>query len=182
MRRRSASVLRLAVLVSLTAAGCTPSIHDLVNQEDLERAKAMLEAHPALVNARNKLGKTPLHHAVTYGHSEFITLFLEHGADINAADKTGLTALHVAAMMGRQEEASLLITQHADLEARDAFGDTPLQLAAIHGQKGMVELLARAGASVQTKNNEGLTPRDSGRKNHRHDAVVDLDKIQTAGK
>jgi len=162
-------ILFLAIAAAL--AGCEPSLHDVVGHADLEKATVMLDRNPVLVNARNDLGKTPLHYAVVYGEPQFIGLLAERGADINAADGTGLTPLHVAAMMDRTDEAERLIALKCNIEARDRFGDTPLQLAAVHGCLRTIRLLAQAGADIATTNNQGLGPLESARQNRR-DAVV----------
>jgi len=166
------TALALFVLGAILA-GCTPSLHDTVARHDVEAARAMIAGNPQLVMARNKLGKTPLHYAVTYGAPEMIDLLLENGADINAKDNTGLTPLHVAAMLGRTNEAQALIAHGADINARDSFGDTPLHTAALFGQARMVELLVNAGADLAALNNNQLTPLDCARQ-QRKSQVVDL--------
>jgi len=158
--RLSSRILRGAGALVLAAilAGCTPSLHDTVARGDAETVRAMIAANPQLVMARNKLGKTPLHYAVTYAAPKMIELLLEKGADINAPDNSGLTPLHVAAMLDRTNEAQALIAHGANIEARDSFGDTPLHTAALFGQAHMVELLVKAGADLATLNNNQLTP------------------------
>jgi len=159
-------------------AACGDSIHDVVNREDLARAQAMIAKDPTLVNARTRLGKTPLHYAVTYGHPEFIDFLASKGADVNAADKTGLTPLHTAAMLGREAEADRLLQCGANIEARDAFGDTPLQTAALFGQSGMVKHLAEVGANVHTVNNDNATPIQAAMKSRRKEVAEALDALE----
>ena len=169
---------RIAVVCICAAfAGCEDSLHDVVHRRDAERAEAMLARDPALVHARNRLGKTPLHYAVTYGVPEFIDLLVEHGADVNAADNTGLTPLHVAATLGRVSEARQLIDYHADPDARDQFGDTPMHLAALHGNLRLVKLLAEAGAGAETMNREDQCPADLARKNRREEVLDYLQRL-----
>ena len=171
MRFRATYARAVSVLCVAALAGCAPSIHDVVGREDLEQAKAMLAEDPALVHARNSMGKTPLHYAVTYGAPDLIDLLVSSGADVNAADHTGLTPLHVAAMIDRSQEARRLVGHNADLEARDSFGDTPLQYAALHGQLRMVKLLIEAGADTATVNDAGLSPLESARQNRKGHVV-----------
>jgi len=170
--------LQIAVVCLCGAfVGCEDSLHDVVHRRDAERAEAMLARAPALVHARNPLGKTPLHYAVTYGAPEFIDLLVAHGADVNAVDNTGLTPLHVAAMLGRVSEARQLIDYHADLEARDQFGDTPLHVAALYGKLRLVKLLAEAGADTETVNRKSLRPADLARGNRREDVLEYLQQL-----
>ena len=169
----------LAAATTLFAAGCQPSIHDIVGREDLETAQKMIGADPGLLDARNNLGKTPLHYAVTYGTVDLLDFLIAKGADLNAADNTGMTPLHTAAMIGRTEEAERLLKAGANLEACDTFGDTPLHLAAIHNQKAMVELLLDAGADPKTVNNEKLTPLDLARRYRRAGVISGLAPTNT---
>lgn len=159
------------VILAALLAGCTPSLHDTVARGDADAARAMIAANPELVMARNKMGKTPLHYAVTYGATAMIDLLLASGADINAADNTGLTPLHVAAMLDRTNQAQALIEKGADIEARDSFGDTPLHTAALFGHPRMVELLAKAGADLAALNNNKLTPLECARQQRKTPAA-----------
>ena len=168
------SLHTLLAFVVVALEGCPPSIHDVVGREDLEQAQAMLAENPDRVHARNAMGKTPLHYAVTYGAPELVDLLASKGADVNAADHTGLTPLHVAAMLNHSEEAGLLIEHGADIEARDAFGDTPFHFAALHGRLRMVRLLAQNGANTDTVNDNGVTPIEAARQNRKEDVVAFL--------
>ena len=47
---------------------------------------ALLIANGADVNAKNKFGWTPLHHAAEYDHKELAELLIAKGADVNALD------------------------------------------------------------------------------------------------
>ena len=166
---------KASLLALLALAGCGASIHDVVGQNDLERATRMLDEDPGLVDARTSLpkggGRTPLHYAVTYGAADLIGLLVSRGADVNAADDTGLTPLHAAAMISHTTEAGLLIEHGADLEARDKFGDTPFFFAAMHGQVRMLDFLLKAGADPYAENNEGLTPLDAAQRNRKESAA-----------
>ena len=100
---RTRRMLACAALALL--AGCAESPHDLVIRGERARLEERLAADPAQATLQNKLGKTPLHCAVTMRRRDMLDLLKRHGADLNAQDKTGMTPLHVAAMMGRPEEA-----------------------------------------------------------------------------
>lgn len=99
---------------------------------DLERARALLDTTPELIQARSDDRQdTPLNTAAYFGQVEIARLLLERGADVNANQGVGaVTPLHDAAMGGHGAMVRLLVERGADLEARDGeFNSTPLQWA-----------------------------------------------------
>lgn len=60
----------------------------------------------ANVNARERNGRTPLHHAANNGHLEVIELLVRSGADTEARDVEGMTPLMWARISrtGRKNE------------------------------------------------------------------------------
>jgi cytohesin len=83
------------------------------------------------VNAKDDIGKTPLHQAAREGHKEIAELLIEKGADVNAKGWKGLTPLHFATSRGHKEIAELLIAKSANVNAKNDFGRTPLDLATV---------------------------------------------------
>jgi len=54
--------------------------------------RAIVQSHAELINQRDELGATALHHAAFGGHRGVVQILVEHGAEINAADsKFGAT-------------------------------------------------------------------------------------------
>lgn len=168
--------LALFALAAL-APGCAPSLHDVIGRGDVEAARAMLQADPALAADENELGKQPLQYAISYRQLDAMAALIEAGADINAADHTGMTALHAAALLGWQDGAKWLLEHGADRNQRDTFGDLPSHTAAIHGQGGIIKILFDAGDSLTEKNNAGLTPLDLARKHRRDRAAAYIEKL-----
>lgn len=157
----------------MLAAGCGASVHDYALKGDVRGLERMIEADPSLLEARNKLGKTPLHQAVTSGSTRAVQWLIDRGADVNARDGTGMTPLHVAAWWTSTERAKQLLAAGADLEARDAFGDTPLHVAAMQGRGAMTLYLVAAGADPTARNEEGNTPIDLALR-HGHKEIAGL--------
>lgn len=157
-RDRCVSPWWAAVLPLLFACGCGASIHDAAAMADVRTVAAMLDRDPSLLEARNALGKTPLHMAVTSGSTEMVQLLLDRGANVNAKDNTGLTPLHIAAWWTATNRAQQLLDAGADPNSRDRFGDTPLHVAAMHGRQAMTVFLAGHGARLDVENDSGRTP------------------------
>jgi ankyrin repeat protein len=164
----------------LCVAGCTDTIHDYASKADIKNVATLVARDSSLVHARNALGKTPLHMAVTSGSTKMVAWLIEHGADVNTQDNTGLTPLHVAAWWTATERAAYLLDHGADLNATDKFGDTPLHIAAAHGRKAMVVFLIERGAKPAARNKDGRTPAELARANRQSDTAEVLDHLVAA--
>ncbi|RKU17885.1 hypothetical protein C6500_14875 [Candidatus Poribacteria bacterium] len=71
-------------------------------------------------------GNTLLATAALMGHTEIVTLLLEHGADVNARNRDDGTALHIAAFFGRTETVKLLLEKGADTTLKNNMGGTAI--------------------------------------------------------
>ena len=98
------------------------------------------------VNAKDEVGRTPLHDATFYGHKEIVELLIAKGADVNAKDKWDVTPLNGAAANGDKEIAELLIAKGADVNAKNDNGRTPLDLAKRHPETA--KLLRKHGGKT----------------------------------
>jgi ankyrin repeat protein len=133
------------------------SFAEAVKENVIDKVKELLAAGVDL-NARDKLGETPLHLAAVRGYRETSLLLISNGAQVNAKDKRGLTPLHAAAWGGHEETVKLLLSKGADINARDENGVTVLHTAALAGRTDTAALLIANGASINAKNDNGLTP------------------------
>jgi len=152
------AVFCLGMLLPVGQVARAGRIHTAAEQGDLARVRALLEADPAPVNARDFARRTPLHHAATRGHSEVVQVLLDKGADVNAVDRWKMTPLHLAAGAARDPVAQILIAHGADVNAADDLGLTPLHLAAGNGHLSTVQLLVSEGAFVAAQDKEGGSP------------------------
>ncbi len=66
-------------------------LHWAVRYNEKEEASKL--AHGEKLEARDALGRTPLHIAALFGLEEMVALLLERGADVNARDQWGVTPL-----------------------------------------------------------------------------------------
>jgi hypothetical protein len=106
-----------------------PPIFDAARLGSAAEVDKILKANPAMRDARNQLGSTPLHLAATNGDAGPLKALLAAGADVHARDKEDNTPLHMAAYAGKSEAARLLLEAGADVNAKSTGGRTPLSLA-----------------------------------------------------
>jgi ankyrin repeat protein len=108
-----------------------------------ELVRAVLEAGASL-EARDRLGDTPLAYASRAGQRAMVELLLSVGAQIDSRDISGDTALYLAAEGERQATVAFLLTRGADPNLPGRGGATPLVAAARKGNDRIVgELLPR---------------------------------------
>ncbi|MEZ5616067.1 MAG: ankyrin repeat domain-containing protein [Rhodocyclaceae bacterium] len=104
-------------------------IHDAARLGTAAEVERILAADPAMRDARNPRGATPLHMAATNPDIGPLKVLLAAGANARARDLEALTPLHMAAYADKSEHARLLLEAGADIDARSANGRTPLSLA-----------------------------------------------------
>jgi len=109
----------LTTIAAVVLVGCGPStpditIHDAAYKENIEDVKQHLAAGTD-VNAKGKVGWTPLHIAAVEGYKELAELLIAKGADVNAKNGanvntvvTGETPLDWAIKYNNPEIADLL--------------------------------------------------------------------------
>jgi ankyrin repeat protein len=129
---------------------------------------ALAELRAQAVTWSGQYGRTTLHHAACFGHSELVSLLLAAGADKDAVDADGATPLLLAALAGRRlaspgdmrwlryhSKASpsaaakavvaVLLAEGAQANTHNSIGCSALTAAAaVCGQMEVVELLLAA--------------------------------------
>ena len=93
-------------------------------------------------------GRTILHVAATYGHTEIVKMILRHGVDIDTGDDLGNTPLHYAAQYGQVKMAGILIEEGASQSIKNDAQETPLAVALKHMHHEIIALLTPHQASV----------------------------------
>ncbi|CAB1350814.1 unnamed protein product [Coregonus sp. 'balchen'] len=132
--------------------------HARVDVFDEDIADILL-SHKAFVNAKTKLGLTPLHLGAQNGSASLVRLLVEtHLASIDALSLSKQTPLHLAAISGQLDVCSSLLHLRADITATDIHGQTPLHLAAENDHSEVVKLFLKHRPELATLANvEGAT-------------------------
>jgi len=124
---------------------------------DTRAVGKLIAANPELVNARDRAGATPLHHAAGFGNLATMKLLLEHGADVNAGNKRKSTPLFWA--LHDEAKVVLLLGKGANVNARTTDERTPVyQAASMANAVPVLRLLLDKGADPNAKTLVGMTP------------------------
>ena len=146
--------------------------------------RALLEREPALINAVDDSGMTPLLTATYNRNGELVKLLLKGGAgvdiiaasalgqrdrveelaeadpsSVNAAGPDGWLPLHLAAHFGHPDVVELLLARGADVHARskNSMANTALHAALAGRDRKSVEVLLGHGADVNARQHGGFT-------------------------
>ncbi len=137
---------------------------------------ALLRVDPALANARDGLGRTPLHYATIASEIDAAKLLIQAGADLSAQTTkpifdhssrpmyrstpslpAGTTPLHLASMFGNADLIGLFLHSGAAVGQPNGDGETALHLAARQWQTNALQLLIAAHAPLDATNHAGHT-------------------------
>ena len=122
-----------------------------------ESLASLLDAG-ADMGARDRQGRTALHHAVMSSKIDNAVFLLEKGIEINVSDLGDETPLNLACRLGNDEATAMLVGKKAELEAKNDVQYTPLATASKFNHAGIVKMLAIAGADIEAQNGTGSTP------------------------
>ena len=97
--------------------------------------------HGAHVNAKNRMGSTPLHCGAYSGNQRVIEILLAEHADLNEKGCEGATALHIAAARGHQHLIEFLHSKGANVSCTDKKSLNPLHYATAYGQVEVMQFI-----------------------------------------
>lgn len=136
---------------------CANEYHtDYGMDERLSEIRALIAAGWD-VNAKDRQGATPLHHAMRcrYRSVEIVRILIDEKADVNACDTTGFTPLLLA--HGDVPLLKILIEAGADVNPLSPDGPMPLSYATCGNGCESVNVLLDAGADVNAVDYVGQT-------------------------
>ena len=76
------------------------NIHICCKNGNLDGLNELIAAGGVDINESGYDGRTPLHYASRYGHSEVVNVLVEAGAEVNKTKDNGYTPLHKASKYG----------------------------------------------------------------------------------
>lgn len=126
----------------------TTEFLEAVKNGSSERASALLDQDPGLVQARDEDGTSAILLAMYYGHPDIAGILIEKGAVLDIFE---------AAATGSLERVAQLVSTQPDLVnayARDGF--QPLGLASFFGHFDVVRFLLEMGAGVNSPSDNPL--------------------------
>ncbi len=111
----------------------------------------------AIINAKNRAGKTALQLAIDTGSLPLVKQLLDHGARADIPDANGNTALHYAVSAQNHDIFSVLLRHQHQINALNREEKTPLALAiTLNDGFYAAQLLAR-GANINLKDQRQQT-------------------------
>ncbi|KAM6530332.1 hypothetical protein FALCPG4_008456 [Fusarium falciforme] len=119
--------------------------------------RILIDHDAAILQSRDKRGKSALHRTVGQGHVSTVSLLLERGADVNATEIDGRSALFGAVRSGNKAIVEILLKRKADESIQDEEGCSVLHMAAYHGHVEVGEALIEAGTPI-SEGPEGILP------------------------
>ncbi|XP_055921233.1 poly [ADP-ribose] polymerase tankyrase-2 isoform X2 [Eupeodes corollae] len=154
--------------IDFDSDSCTASEPDECSSLYLYYAKTFEQTGAILVNNNygskredphsvDALSRAPIHYAAAYGHTDCLSILLQHKSPVDITTAKGITPLHLAV---NNEEIVRLLLNHRANPNRKTFttGETALHIAIRQGNLQVVELLLQSGAYINEPNNREYTP------------------------
>ena len=119
--------------------------------ESLDAARALLDAEPHLLFARDGLGETALHYLAVENQLEAVQFLFMRGAALNTVSNVDGSPLSEAASLGYESLVEWLLANGAEIEL-PGQGEPTILNSAASGNAAIVSMLLAAGANPRTTN------------------------------
>ena len=132
------------------------SLHEAIDDDDLEELKDLLRWKPNLKEPCKRIGQTkdftPIMKAAHLGRAKMIDLLLDYGANPNEMDEIGYSALMRAVMSKNLDAVKVLVdagavVMYVQKTPMMDLGLSALKLAQMTSRDDMVKVLVSAGAN-----------------------------------
>ena len=141
-----------------TQFGVMTLLHYVAAIGDIQGMRLLI-SHGANCNARDSLGKIPLHWAVNTGdYPDVVEELINEGAVVDARDAEQRTPLDRAVEKNSMESALKLIARGASIDVVNRHGCTLMHTAVLFNQLSMVKMLISHNVNIDVKDNHGRTP------------------------
>ncbi len=170
----------LVVLGVILLSGCAGALHTAAKQNDVPRAKMLIESG-VQVDCRAKWkNETPLQMAAEAGNTEVVKFLIDAGADVNAGGYNNFTVLHSAITSGNEDVVRLLLENGANVNAVTDEEYAPIHHAAYHGNANIIRLLINYGADLTLKDRwiNNMTPYELASVRNHDSVVLNLLRIE----
>ncbi|XP_017852088.1 histone-lysine N-methyltransferase EHMT2 [Drosophila busckii] len=146
------------------------SLHIAAKLGSLEAAQLIVDSYRSsqnianflsLIDAQDEGGWTAMVWAAELGHTDIVSLLINHGANPNICDNDNNTVLHWSTLHNDGlETITVLLQAGADCNVQNVEGDTPLHIACRHSVTRMCIALIANGADLMIKNRHEQLPFD----------------------
>jgi ankyrin repeat protein len=144
------------IVANPTAAELIESLCVACSKGEVGRARQIL-LRGVDVNGQSQ-DCTPSYIACKNGHTECLSLLINHGAQLDEANNEGITPAYTACCNGHTECLSLLINHGAQLNKASNTGHTPAYMACQNGHVKILHLLIQHGADLSLADRHGTSP------------------------
>ncbi|KOP78570.1 hypothetical protein AMS59_12080 [Lysinibacillus sp. FJAT-14745] len=126
-------------------------LYHLVEIDEFEEVKDILNGNPSLALGNDEYGFTLLHAAVSAENPELIKYLIDLGVDVNSRNDEGISPLHIVLY---PEVAECLLDHGALIDITANDGNTPLHTQVSNGEESIdiIQLLLKRGANPEIKN------------------------------
>jgi ankyrin repeat protein len=151
-------LLNPPVAAPSTAADLCESLCIACSKGEVGRARQIL-LRGVDVNWQSRGGFTPAHIVCQFGHTECLSLLINHGAQLDKANNEGATPAHIACQNGHTSCLLLLVNHGVDCSQTTDDGSGPIHIACQNGYFECVKaLLDRCKVDVNCTDISGVTP------------------------